>query len=252
MTNEYMTQEELLKWLAEAIHTETDKPENEIDWDFVEECENLMNALYGDTPYYTKEEAEKRIAQIIGKEPETKKTGSKLNKKTIIALILAATLACASLGVFAASPLKDMLLKAVDLNYGESFNDGTVTYVNGGRSLEYNSVEELLEKENLNIRFPKKLPEGVKVEAVHFKAEDNSLSIVFNDKSFNFRIEKYNSERSGFLDEMTHVEINGYKVYFIERNGFIWAYIRIDDDLYIIKAVSKEDLILIINNIGDV
>ena len=86
-----MTQEELLKWLAEAIHTETDKPENEIDWDFVEECENLMNSLYGDTPYYTKEEAEKRIAQIIGKEPETKKTGSKLNKKTIIALILAFT-----------------------------------------------------------------------------------------------------------------------------------------------------------------
>lgn len=247
-----MTQEELLKWLAEAIHTETDKPENEIDWDFVEECENLMNALYGNTPYYTKEEAEKRIAQIIGKEPETKKTGSKLNKKTIIALILAATLFCTGLGVFAASPLKDMLLKAVDLNYGESFNDGPVTYVNGGRSIEYNSVEELLEKENLNIRFPKKLPDGVKIEIINYSPEDQSLNIVCNEPSITFIVEKYNETELKFLNKLETSEINGYKVYFHERDNFIWAYFLENDYVYIIRADSKENLILIINNIGDV
>ena len=249
-----MTQEELLKWLAEAIHTETDKPENEIDWDFVEECENLMNALYGDTPYYTKEEAEKRIAQIIGKEPETQKTGSKLNKKTIIALILAATLFCTGLGVFAASPLKDMLLKAVDLNYGESFNDGTVTYVNGGRSIEYNSVEELLEKENLNIRFPKKLPDGVKIEIINYSPEDQSVIITCNASSITFTIKKHSESELKLIDEIKASEISGYEVYFLEREEepFIWAYFLENDYVYIIRADSKDDLILIINNIGDV
>lgn len=247
-----MTQEELLKWLAEAIHTETDKPENEIDWDFVEECENLMNALYGDTPYYTKEEAEKRIAQIIGKEPETKKSGFKPNKKTLIALILATTLFCTGLGVFAASPLKDMLLKTLNMGYGESVNDGTVSFVNGGESTVYSSIEELLEKENLNIRFPKKLPDGVMVDFVNYHSEEQSLTIVCDDPSMTFTVKKYDDSNMKFLEKLDSSEINGYTVRFLEADGFIWAYIKIENDMYTIRASSKDDLILIINNIGDV
>lgn len=42
-----MTRAEMIEWLGNAISAETDKPFEDIDYDFVDECGQLLDELIG-------------------------------------------------------------------------------------------------------------------------------------------------------------------------------------------------------------
>lgn len=45
-----MTRAEMIEWLGNAISAETDKPFEDIDYDFVDECGQLLDELIGVNP----------------------------------------------------------------------------------------------------------------------------------------------------------------------------------------------------------
>lgn len=47
LTSNRMTRAEMIRWLGDAISTETEKPIEEIDCDFVDECACLLDELMG-------------------------------------------------------------------------------------------------------------------------------------------------------------------------------------------------------------
>ena len=53
----------LSKWLADAITVEISKSEDDIDFEFIEECQSLINILMN-APEYTDEEIEERFNRI--------------------------------------------------------------------------------------------------------------------------------------------------------------------------------------------
>ena len=42
-----MTRAEMIEWLGNAISAETDKPFEDIDYDFVDECGQLLDEIIG-------------------------------------------------------------------------------------------------------------------------------------------------------------------------------------------------------------
>lgn len=44
-----MTRDEMIRWLGDAIRVETEKPFEDVDYDFVDECGKLLDTLMGTT-----------------------------------------------------------------------------------------------------------------------------------------------------------------------------------------------------------
>ena len=42
-----MTRDAMIRWLGDAIRVETEKPFEDVDYDFVDECGKLLDHLWG-------------------------------------------------------------------------------------------------------------------------------------------------------------------------------------------------------------
>lgn len=58
-----MTRAEMIEWLGNAISAEAEKPFEDIDYDFVDECGQLLDELIG-VNHITEEEAVKKAAWL--------------------------------------------------------------------------------------------------------------------------------------------------------------------------------------------
>lgn len=56
-----MTRNEMIRWLGDAIRVETEKPFENIDCDFVDECGKLLDTLMG-TTILTEQEIREKVA----------------------------------------------------------------------------------------------------------------------------------------------------------------------------------------------
>ena len=90
MTSKRMTRAEMIRWLGDAISTETEKPIEELDYDFVEECGQLLDELMGKSAAMSEKEIAERMEKL---KPDAtsavrKKTGNRKLWKIKITNIL--------------------------------------------------------------------------------------------------------------------------------------------------------------------
>ena len=64
MTSKRMTRAEMIQWLGNVIRTETEKPFDEIDYEFVNECGNLLDELMGKSIVLSETEIEERLVKL--------------------------------------------------------------------------------------------------------------------------------------------------------------------------------------------
>lgn len=192
MASNTNTKAEMISLLKSAIRLECDKPEEEIDLAYLESCSEFLAELTDAEYTFTAEQLDEKYRAILN----TKRTvveipvsGKPLRRLKPVHKVIAAAAAAIILAgsVCAFNPYVRNLLFAVnDLEVGESMEIDGVTYQYNGVTQFYDSVQELLEEEQLTILYPEVLPEGVAIKSV-FRI-DNDIYIQFTDASISFSI----------------------------------------------------------------
>lgn len=118
---------------------------------------------------------------------------------------------------------------------------------------EYASVEELLEKENLNILYPTKFPDGISVQSVRVMDStpgERSVIIKTNDVT-TINIELNAIPVNSDFSDCEEYSVNEYKYYIFEFNQTCCAFAYINGNSYTISASNYNDLIFILDNMEE-
>ena len=124
------------------------------------------------------------------------------------------------------------------------------TFYHNGTPKEYSTIEEMLEKEELNIMYPTKWPDDIKLVSVRKYELDNTIDINFETNDPNIVVGiKFNTDINYIdpEDTYTYNEI----MYVLGYNDVYYASCKYKNNEYYISAYSREDLIMIIENMKE-
>lgn len=252
MISNKMTRAEMIKWLGDAIRTETEKPFDDIDHDFVDECSCLLVELMGETAVMTEEEIAARISKLNPDKATPKKTGVKPKRIWKIA-IAAAVVLCMGITVLAVPALRTALMTALKLDVGESTEVNGLTYIYDGEVQKYESIEELIENENLDILLPRIQSETLKLTEILHVAETNRIFVRFNDATINYAIQLDNTDIDSYAVNSKEYSFNGYTTYVVtsELSGKLkyCSYTLINNDIHVMAVDNLETIELLVNSI---
>ena len=166
----------------------------------------------------------------------------------IVALLIsAATMTASAFGfnVF------EYFREVIGLSAGEKVDKGTVTLINNGISKEYNSIEELLLNENINVLYPYVLPDGITIKKVDVSKGQNNgeyIQILTSDSSTLITIDTNvdGDVIKGYTEELT---VGDYTYYIFKDELFGVNYHH--GYYYYVSSDSYENLILIISNMRE-
>ena len=134
---------------------------------------------------------------------------------------------------------------------GTAVNVDEFTFYNVNVYKKYNSIQEMVRSENLDIMYPTLFPDGVDIKSVRLTDAENGndrIGILTNIPSVNIQIELDSNEFVSFSDNI--YEHNNVKYYIHTDEGCL-AVCCYDKNIYYISANSYEDLILIIDNMKE-
>lgn len=253
MISKRMTRAEMIRWLGNAISTETEKPFDEIDYDFVDECGCLLDELMGKSDTMSEEEIADRSAKL---KPETTSHVWKMirhrNLRKIV--IAAAVVLCMSVTVLAVPELRIKLMNALKLDVGESVEEDGVTFIHTGEPELYPNMNELISAENLNILSLEDLPDAININSIIYTENSSMTTITFNDPSINFVIfHNQNLIDAETKDNSEIFATDNFEAYLYKKDDFgtlnYNACFLYGNDTYIIRCTDEAILVSILNSI---
>lgn len=239
--------------LMAIILLETSKDYKKMDSDLVKECVDFLMELEG-KERLTKAEIEQRVNAIPFKGKVTaigSYTKKRLRAKrlAVIAAILAVIIAL--FGIIAVSSGRDSseLLRRLGYSFIEMFGGeiaeySNITLIKPNETKKYNSIEELLTDEKIEILYPTWLPENEKIVTVMYLDVEQSEIYVFNSNHDEYSISVTINEivKDDIKSDCFMKEINGYTVYCFSEEGYSQAVFDYRNNLYIIKSDTEENL----------
>ena len=254
MDSNKMTRAEMIEWLGNAISAETEKTFEDIDYDFVDECGQLLDELIG-VNHITEEEAAKKAARL--KSESNKREKNVLKPRRLIRILVAAAIVmCMSVTVLAIPQLRVMISQALKLDVGETISNNEISYTHGGKSNYYSSIDELISQNNLDILSFGTLPDGITVSSVIYIDDSDTTVITFTDPTINYQILHNNSYISDSIknnsEKYTTALFDAY-LFQIELNGSIeyYSYFCYHNSTYIINCKSQTTLMSILNELKE-
>lgn len=128
-----------------------------------------------------------------------------------------------------------------------------ITIIKSDYTKKYDTIEELLVAENLDILYPASLPEGVKIERVRIIAYDDGkekYSFIFNTDYHTIQIANYFSIDLNKLVNHSVYTINNIDYYIIlTHDGFYQAISHHNNMEYTFTSKTYNDLIYILSNL---
>ena len=265
-------QDREIERLLEIIDREIEKPDEEIDYDLIEECTARLDALTPLERPYTDEEIEKNLQKLkddIRKAEESAKIRSapavnRWNRPWIkaMAAIAACFVVCFStLSIVAKNQgygntwefVVTNARKIVGMDPGEQANNNEITIIKPSGEKAYNSIDELIEQENLHILYPTKLPDNLTIKKIVQTFEDEekySLYFVFSDSSYFYKICNYMTSTENFSDNENLYEVKGAKFHITEKNNNIfYAVTQYNGFEYSIQCNDYDNLMNILDNL---
>lgn len=245
-----MTPKELIEWLDNEIETEMQKPTEEIDMEFVNECEQLIDILMDNYHEYTDEDAEKFFAELE-KKKNAKKTNVFMRSKKILAASIAILIIfLGGFTIYASSPVvREYFREVLNFNIGESFTRDGFTYTHAGKTNVYTDIDELIENEALDIKYPKYLPYNSTIEKIGYIENDKTIYFTFSNIAVAYTIQFKTPLLEGHVKYAEKITVNNIDFYLNEKSTSIVAYSNINGDLYTLQCPTKEELIKMINSI---
>lgn len=232
------------------------------DEELVSQCALLLNEL--DPPEITREDliniidkTGEQYVTVVSQEAVRHKVPKKrgINKRTaLFAAVLAVTIiasALVSCGVI--FDFFEYLAEIAREPVGTQITVDGFTFYHSGESKEYSSIEEMIEKENLDIMYPTKWPEGARIERVSVSSGvhgNDSIAILTNHINVSVHISICGLNNSDSYEEKERVFINNKTFYIFKENDY-YAYCYYKDNSYSIRADSYDNLILILENLKE-
>ena len=246
MTKEENSRDRSIEFLGNIISSESAKPDNEANFDLIDECEKLLYDLVDDEISLSDEEINERIKKvnrIRRVKSQRRKTGIGISRR-VFAAVCAAVILCIGVGaVCMIDPkIRDGIRTALGLDVGESIEIDGITFINGGTSKLYRDIDEFLADNDLDIMYPHELPNGLKITEVCM-TEENSFPIhlVFEDYRYSVNVYKRGDSH---VEEMkasadTTTEVNG-RTFFVLNVDDRWIAL-VSDDLYTYEICSANE-----------
>lgn len=199
------SREQKIAWLCQMIKNETEKPEDQRDFDLIAECTEYMQELTAEDVMLSQEAIDSALQEIKNNHPierEVKKTIAKRPKKLLkIAAAVAAMLVLLFSALTVTAKIKgysnawDFLLENMDevskMEPGDSMEGDGITLIKGGKSITYGSIEELISTEGYDILYPSKLPNDIQITKVALsQVNDEHLvfSFIFSDSNLSMSV----------------------------------------------------------------
>ncbi len=249
--------ETLIRFLGDVIEAEMGKPDDEINLPLIEECEGFLSELMSDVTV-SDQQMKENIAKIKGmgapRAVASVRPRRTLRPRRLVAAILAAVLLIGgSLAACAFVPaLRDMIRWVLNLDHGDTIDDGGVTYVYNGERKKYKNIEEWVTTENLDILYPHKLPDGLAVRNIIASGDGDALmyNIAFDDG--NTWITIYRKEIAlSTLHEDSEIYVNSQSITsYILMRGEIFVSTTVHDGwTYYVTTTTMDDLKTILDNL---
>ena len=188
MTSKRMTRAEMIQWLGDAIRTETEKTFDEIDYDFVNECGNLLDELMGKSVVLSENEIEERLVKLKA-DISASAVAMKTKRRNIWKIVVAAAVVlCMGVTVFAIPALREIVISVLQLDVGKPVENNGITYINGGIVNTYENIDSLISAENLDILSFEDSQGVLKIISLDYLEDADTTIISFNDPSIYFEI----------------------------------------------------------------
>ena len=189
--------QEFIKKLELLRDLEAEKPVEEMDVSLVKACVELILELRGETVNFTPEEVEEKVRKIpfveetttLNTPPQSVKgrsTKVKSRKILLIAAIISILIAIFAVTSIAFDwnifdELKERFGTVFNVPVNEEVDANGVTITMNGDSVVYNTLEEALKNEEIDVLYPTNLPENATLKrvSIYQKNEDEKISFVF-------------------------------------------------------------------------
>lgn len=147
--------------------------------------------------------------------------------------------------------IKDNMAAVFGWGSGSYDVDG-ITVIKGNETNRYESVEDFMKEENIDILYPSSLPEGVVLKTVVMtEYGDGKYAVIFQYNSNNISISIYNFDLylSDIPEPNETIKIGEYEytITYLSKNSY-QANCIIDQYAYTIVSSDYNDLINIINS----
>ena len=257
----------LKKKLMAVFLLEASKNYKEMDDALIAECVGFLMDTE-EEKILTQKEIEKIIKKIpfiknINDNLQKKKAKIKLKTIGIIAAVLAVIFSLFAIASIASGDESDVLfnrfINAIsEMVEGDVLRDGSVTFTNATEHRSYSSIEELLEKEELDILYPSWLPNGKKILSVNYAKDgytgEREYIFITDDVTYNMSVNldrKTSDEIKTNCDMKIINEIEVYYMYY-EDTVFWQANFEYKGMSYRICAYKEEELLKIIENLKEI
>ena len=259
----YLTKNQRIRILNKIIDSELEKPENEVDMKLVDQCMDIISKL--NEGKYTK--SKKQLSDDLNaikssEEAETRKLPvfkRRIVKAACVAFVLMFVLSTTITVMARVGGYGNPFDWIMD-NMGTIFNWEPGTYDVGGITVQkgeaskyYDSIEEFLNKEELDILYPSSLPDGINLRFVsmtEYGDDKFDLTFAFDTNSIGFSVFNYDLSLRKF-DTEDVITANGIEYTILHISDRYQANYVNEKYAYSITSYDYDDLIYLLNSMKE-
>lgn len=235
--------------LERIVREEEAKPESERDENLIDDCIREIAELKGVKAEFSDEEVAKITDKLI------MKTDREKRKKRFVRIVagVAAVFVLVS-GVTACTinpSLINWVLSVCHMPFGSSVEQESTTYILQGSSEEYNSVEELLSTNEIEVYYPTILPNHIKLKSIAILDENDIkiLSFKFTSADFRYTIQMHYDNPDEGGEAIAEIEASGLHFTVYSENNLYFAFAEEGGNSYTIQSNNINDIILFVGGL---
>ena len=216
------SREQKISWLCQIIKNETDKPEDQRDFDLIAECAEYLQELSEPDAEPTQEQMDRVLLEIKANHPASKEIEMPVAKRPRKLLKIMAAAAVLLVMLFSAltvaakiqgySTAWEFVLENIEriskMQSGDSLEENGITLIKGDKSVSYSSIEELISSEGYDILYPSDLPNDIKITKIAQQVVSETQCVwvfTFNDPNLSLSISN--------LRQTSSDDLNSYEIY---------------------------------------
>lgn len=257
--------ENIYRYLNQIIDRELDKPEP--DMELVDECNALLDDIdqgkYDPNPDVKSRQLQELYLEYHKKHNRNKviQFRSKWTKLVpaacVILMLVGVPITVAAVnGISPRDLIAQLGNKILSWNVGETVEFEGISLIRNGESIKYDSIEDCVKKENLDIYYTSWLPDGVYIDSVvAMTTEDyEELIVIYSDESITFSVVEGSSVNYKDGNQITdnQIVIHDSIAYYRTFNDMYMAEIVLENKVYTISAPNYEDMLGILNGLKKV
>ena len=269
LIDDSMPSDKKIQYIEKMIVKELNKSCSKVDMEKVRYYERLVVEIGGDVCTKSEEELSENLLNIKKKAETINKVCTKHitkrnyspAKRFAIALISAIILIFSSFSIYAVSVGGyGNAWEVISSSIVDFFNSGKekdtingITIIKADYSKEYDSIENLVKNEELNILYPADLPEGIEIKSIRsisYENEKYKIVFVFNKKSISMEVKNQISFADDFIHNNANLKTNNIDIYIISLDEeSIEAVFHYNELEYVIISTDKNLLIQLIEKL---